>query len=144
MCEGVFAKRRTCFLKAHLSYALSLAVIFVALANCPSFGAATNGAIVPKTTAAPSKGRGIPFHGTIASEDKSARTITLEGKKQRTFQVTAETKIHFGNLNGNLNSVKPGADVGGYARELPDGKLILVTLNIKTGTEKPSGVKPPK
>ena len=84
-----------------------------------------------------SKGRGIPFHGTIGSINKLAKTITLEGKKQRTFQVTPETKIHLGKAPATINSVLPGMNVGGYAREFPDGKLVLVTLNIKPAVEKP-------
>ena len=100
--------------------------------------AATNAAAsnVPKAATEP-KGRGLPFHGTIAAVDKSARTITMEGKKQRVFHITAETKINKDKVASNLAAVTAGAAVGGYAREMPDGKLNLVTLNINSAASKP-------
>ena len=72
----------------------------------------------------------MPFHGNVAAIDKTANSITMEGKMHRVFQVTAETKINKNKQSVNLDSLAVGDYVGGYAREAPDGKLELVTLNI--------------
>src|SRR5262245_18989792 len=74
----------------------------------------------------PAPGRGLPFHGTIAAVDKVAKTITMEGKKQRVLHVTPETKINRDNVKAGIDAVKSGVEVGGYARELPDGNMNLV------------------
>ena len=89
-------------------------------------GAATN---APAKTA-PSKGRGLPFHGNIAAIDKVAKTITMRGEKHRVFYVTPQTKINKDKSPATLNALAVGDYVGGYAREKADGKLELVTLNI--------------
>jgi len=54
----------------------------------------------------------------------------MEGKKQRAFYVTSETKIQREKQPSKLEALAIGDYVGGYAREAPDGKLELVTLNI--------------
>src|SRR3954447_7988604 len=92
-----------------------------------------------KDSAAPAsekKGRGLPFHGNVAAVDKSAKTITMEGKKQRVFHLTPETKINKDKKPTTIASLAAGDYVGGYAREMADGKLELVTLNIGSATNK--------
>ena len=90
----------------------------------------------PEPPKSDKKGRGLPFHGNVAAIDKSAKTITMEGKKQRVFHLTAETKINKDKKPVTLSALTPGDYVGGYAREAADGKLELVTLNIGTATSK--------
>ena len=115
-----------------------LIFLLLLLAQLQPCAGATNAVAAPGAKAvAESKGRGLPFHGTIAAIDKSAKTITMEGKKQRVFHITAETKIHKDKAVSNLAAVTAGATVGGYAREMPDGKLNLVTLNINSAASKP-------
>ena len=79
---------------------------------------------------APSKGRGLPFHGNVAAVDKAGKTITMRGEKHRVFYVTPQTKINKDKNPATLNAVAVGDYVGGYAREKADGKLELVTLNV--------------
>jgi hypothetical protein len=77
---------------------------------------------------APKKARGFPFHGNVAAIDKTS--ITMEGKMHRVFHVTSETKINRNKIASKLEALAVGDYVGGFAREAPDGKLELVTLNI--------------
>ncbi len=81
-----------------------------------------------------SKGRGFPFHGTIAAIDKGAKTITMRGEKQRVYYITSETKINKDKIRTTLNALVVGDYVGGFAREAADGKRDLVTLNIGTAS----------
>ncbi len=48
--------------------------------------AMTNSPSAPSTPPASPKSRGIPFRGKLASVDKVAKTITLEGATKRTSQ----------------------------------------------------------
>jgi hypothetical protein len=89
-----------------------------------------------KGAEAAKKGRGLPFHGNVAAIDTRSRTVTMEGKKQRMFRLTAETKIHKDKKETTLAALAVGDYVGGYARETADGKLELVTLNIGSGSGK--------
>jgi len=84
------------------------------------------------------KAKALPFHGTVGSMDKVAKTVTLEGKeKTRTFQITSETKIHGKDKKpATLNEVAVGDHVGGSSRETADGKMELVTLNVLPPTAK--------
>jgi hypothetical protein len=76
------------------------------------------------------KARGMPFNGKVSAVDKTAKTITLEGKERnRTFQLTAATKINKDKKPITLEEVTVGDHVGGYARENAEGKLEVVTLN---------------
>src|SRR3954471_10039658 len=104
-------------------------------------GAATVITNAPAKGSEPAKkGRGLPFHGNVAAIDTRARTVTMEGKKQRMFRVTADTKIHKDKKETTLATLAVGDYVGGYARETADGKLELVTLNIGSapGKSKPA------
>src|SRR2546421_12806454 len=66
----------------------------------------------PKTE---KKARPVPFNGKVGAVDKTAKTVTLEGKeKSRVFQITSETRI----LNkdrkpGTLDDIQVGDRVGG-------------------------------
>lgn len=111
------------------------ALVFSNLA--PGLPAATVLTNAPAKGAEPAKkGRGLPFHGNVAAIDTRARTVTMEGKKQRMFRITADTKIHKDKKESTLAALAVGDYVGGYARETPDGKLELVTLNINSAPAK--------
>src|SRR6266704_1380383 len=87
----------------------------------------------PATPAKPEKkAKAMASRGNVASVDKVAKTVTLEGKeKNRTFQVTSETKIHDKDKKpATLDQVMVGDHVGISSRETADGKMELVTLNI--------------
>ena len=107
-------------------------------ATAPTNSVAPNGAPPPKTN---KTSRGLPFHGNVAAVDKAAKRITMEGKKQRAFYVTSETKIQRDKQPSRLEALAVGDYVGGYAREAPDGKLELVTLNITPQAPKGNGGK---
>ena len=77
------------------------------------------------------KARSLPFNGKVGAVDKTAKTITLEGKaRQRVFQVTSETRISKDKKPAVLDDVQVGDRVGGSARENADGKMELVSLNV--------------
>jgi hypothetical protein len=75
----------------------------------------------------------IPFHGKVGAIDKSARTLKVG---ERTFQVTASTKIARGGNPANLDDATVGEDVGGAYLVGEGGKLELLSLRI--------GAKPAK
>ena len=66
-----------------------------------------------------------PFHGSLASVDKVAKTITV-GK--RTFQITSETKIKKAGKPATLDDGVVGEDVGGYFKTTEDGKLMATSV----------------
>ncbi len=75
-----------------------------------------------------------PFHGKLASVDKTAKTITIG---ERTIQITSETKIMNGNKPGTFEDAVVGENVtGGYKSE--DGKMVAtkVTFSAKSSTKK--------
>ena len=112
---------------ALLLIALFCSMSIVQAANSPTNSPATG-------SKSDSKGRGFPFHGTIAAIDKSAKTITMRGEKQRVYYVKPETKINKDKIRSTLNALAVGDYVGGFAREAADGKRELVTLNIGTAS----------
>jgi len=121
---------------------IALCAFVFALGIPPGLGASspTNAPARPADKPASKQdkaGRGLPFHGHVASVNKPAMTITMEGKKQRVFHVTADTKINKDKKPATLNNLMAGDYVGGYARERADGKLELVTLNITMEGPKP-------
>jgi hypothetical protein len=132
------------FMKRMLGIGLCALVFAVDIA--PGLGASspTNAPARPADKPASKQdkaGRGLPFHGHVASLNKAAMTITMEGKKQRVFHVTADTKINKDKKPATLNNLMAGDYVGGYARERADGKLELVTLNITMEGSKPASGK---
>lgn len=104
----------------------SIAVLTAAICLSPAFVKAAD----DKPADDAKKARGMPFNGKISAVDKATKTITLEGKeKNRTFQLTAATKINRDKKPITLEEVAVGEHVGGYARENAEGKLEVVTLN---------------
>lgn len=72
----------------------------------------------------------MPFHGKLSAVDTTAKTITLQGKeKDRTFQVTSETRIIKQGKPATLEDAKVGDEVGGQAVKNGD-KAELRTLRI--------------
>lgn len=71
--------------------------------------------------------RALPFRGKIAAVDKQAKTVKVG---ERTFQVTADTKIAKAGKPATLDDATVGEDVGGSYREGADKKLNLVSLRI--------------
>src|SRR5258707_11387177 len=115
---------------------LGIAVLAGAVLALPfSTLAADAPADAPKTEKKP---RGVPFNGKIAAENKTAKTISLEGKeKARAFLITSATRIHKDKKPATLDDVMVGDRVGGYARENAEGKMEVVTLNDGVPAPKP-------
>ena len=107
---------------------LGIAVLTGAILALPYFTQAADApADAPKTEKKP---RGMPINGKVGAVDKTAKTITLEGKeKARVFQITSETRIRKDRKPATLDDVVIGDRVGGFARENADGKMEVVTLN---------------
>jgi hypothetical protein len=129
------------------------ALTAISLLWLPTFAFAaatrTNSVAIPSSKApapkAEKKARGLPFNGNIAAIDHAGKTITMTGKKQRVFHVTSETKVNKSQKPSRIEALAVGDYVGGYAREAPDGKLELVTLNINPqSTEPKTGTKAAK
>jgi hypothetical protein len=91
----------------------------------------------PATPAAPAKSTMAPFHGKIGAVDKTAKTITLDEKTKRTFQVTSETKIMKDGKPATLDDATVGDQVGGRYKKGDDGKLSILSLRLG---EKPEAV----
>ncbi|EEF62841.1 hypothetical protein [Pedosphaera parvula] len=88
-----------------------------------------------KTASAPAaapeaKSKPISFHSKVASVDKSAKTVTLDDKNKRTFQVTSETKILKDEKPATLDDVTAGENISGSYKKGEDGKLTLRSLYI--------------
>ena len=71
--------------------------------------------------------RAIPFRGKIAAVDKQAKTIKIG---ERTFHITADSKIAKPGKPATLDDATVGEDVGGQYREGADKKLNVVSLRI--------------
>jgi hypothetical protein len=71
--------------------------------------------------------RALPFRGKITAVDKQAKTVKVG---ERTFQITADTKIAKVGKPATLDDATVGEEVGGSYREGADKKLNLVSLRI--------------
>jgi hypothetical protein len=97
----------------------------------------------PAATAPESKAKSIPFHGKLAAVDKTAKTITLDEKTKREFQVTSETRIMKNDKPATLDDATVGEAVRGSYRKGDDGKLSLRSLTIGAKGE-PKAKEPAK
>ncbi|MDB6067973.1 MAG: hypothetical protein JWR26_4181 [Pedosphaera sp.] len=87
----------------------------------------------PATPAAPAtppavKPHPLPFKGKLASVDKVAKTITLDGTTKRVFAVTSETKIMKTGKAATLEDAVVGEEVRGSYLKGDDGKMSLKSL----------------
>lgn len=93
----------------------------------------------PPKPAAASQARGMPFYGKLASYDKAAHTITLEGKeKKRIFYLTSSTRVHRDKVPAKPDEMIAGQWIGGFVRPDADGRPTVVTLNLAV-TQRNSG-----
>jgi hypothetical protein len=81
----------------------------------------------------------VPFNGKIASVDKDAKTFTIG---ERTFQITAETKIMKAGKAATLGDAVVGEEVGGVAKKSEDGKLMVTS--VRFGPKPDAAVQPEK
>ena len=79
--------------------------------------------------------RAIPFRGKIDGIDKQAKTFKIN---ERTFHVTADTRVVKDGKPGTLDDAAAGQDVTGSYREGTDKKLNVVVLRIGAAPAKPA------
>lgn len=79
--------------------------------------------------------RAIPFRGKIASVDKQAKTVKIG---ERTFHITADSKINKAGKPATLDDATVGEEVGGQYREGADKKLNVVSLRIGPRPDAPA------
>ncbi len=83
--------------------------------------------------------RPLPFRGKIASVDKQAKTIKVG---ERTFQITAESKITKTGKPATLDDATVGEEVGGSYKEGADKKLNVISLRVGPRPEAPKKQDP--
>ncbi len=88
------------------------------------------------TTTKPPKHGVIPFHGKLSAVDTGAKTLTVGN---RTFQVTADTKMFSNGEPAALSDGVVGEPVRGAYKKTEAGLLEVVTVHFGTKTgEKPN------
>ncbi len=105
---------------------LTVAVL-AATSTLPLIAADNKPAEKKEAPAKDAPARALPFRGKIGAVDKQAKTIKVG---ERTFQVTADTKINKAGKPATLDDATIDEEVGGSYREGADKKLNLVSLRI--------------
>jgi len=103
-----------------------------------------------KTNAAPSPAtphptRPFQFRGKLAAVDKVTKTITLDEKTKRTFEITSETKLFKGSKPATLDDVMAGDMVMGTYSKIDDklvAKRIYVGMRPLPGPATPPSAPP--
>lgn len=86
-----------------------------------------------------------PYQGKVKSTDKTAMTITLEGKeKERVIGVTSETKIAKEGKPATFGDIVAGENVRGQVKKSPEGKENAVSVFLGPVPEKKGGKKEEK
>jgi IMP dehydrogenase/GMP reductase len=86
-----------------------------------------------------------PYQGKVKSTDKTAMTITLEGKeKERVIGVTSETKFTKEGKPATFGDVATGENVRGQVKKTPEGKENAVSVFLGPVPEKKGGEKKEK
>src|SRR3989442_1367699 len=107
---------------------MTAAMVFTGPPTKAAEGAKDKSAQAPKSER---KQKQMPFRGKVSAVDKTAKTVTLEGKeKSRTFQITSATKIAKDGKPAVMDDVIVGQTVRGLAKETATGKWEVVTLNM--------------
>lgn len=123
---------------------LTLATILAALVvGVPLTGSAQPTTPQPPgtSTAGPAKPRAIPFHGKLGAVDKTNKTITLDEKTKRTFEITSDTKIMKAGKPATLDDAVVGDDVAGQYVKGVDGKLQAKSVRFGAKPEAPAPAK---
>jgi hypothetical protein len=111
---------------------LTLATILAAVVlGEPMAALAQTNTTAPGTPAAPAakKPKAIPFNGKLGAVDQVNKTITLDQKTKRTFQITSETKLMKDGKPATFADAVVGEDVAGrYYTNSADGTLIATTV----------------
>ncbi len=82
------------------------------------------------------KSDAYPYRGKVASANKSAMTVTLEGKeKARVIKVTSETRIEKAGKPATFDDAKAGEYVTGQVKKAADGSEVATLLRIGPAPE---------
>lgn len=111
---------------------MTIRLLFIIALACSLFAGERPSTNSPAAKGAkPQLPRGMPFHGKLGAFDKSAQTITLDGKeKKRIFYLTPATRVHRDNQPATINDLVVGQWVGGFVRPDAEGRPSIVTLNL--------------
>jgi hypothetical protein len=111
---------------------------FAASKTSPSPSPAASASASPSAKASPSANapRTIPFHGTIASVDQSAKTFTMAGKEtSRVIAITDKTVITKGGATAAMTDVAANEAVRGSYWKQADGTMEAKTVKLGEKTE---------
>ena len=124
-----------------------------AFAASPTPAASPNNSSKAKTAAAEkapaaetsaAKVRALPFHGTIAGVEQTARTFTIAGKeKSRTFKVTEATVITKAGAAATMADLAANEEVRGNYVKAADGSMEARTVKIGPMTDAEKAEKKP-
>lgn len=93
----------------------------------------------PKSAApkkAKAKSDSYPLWGEVVAV--TTRTLTIkggEGKEDRKFTITAETKIHNDGKPATLEDIKVGRKVGGSVQKVAEGNPKMLSINVGAAQE---------
>jgi hypothetical protein len=114
-----------------LSYVLTIGLLTAIAVTAPIRSTADEKKPSVEAVDKEKKAANIPFHGKLHAVDKSAKTITLEGKeKKRTIHLTAQTRIAKAGKPATLEDAVAGEEVGGQIVKNGDGKEEAVSLRL--------------
>jgi hypothetical protein len=77
-----------------------------------------------------------PFNGKVTAVDTKAMTLTI---KNRTYEVTSETKITKDGQPAVLSDIAVGDKVGGAYKKTDGGKLSATTINVSKQSDRQKG-----
>lgn len=123
----------------------ALSLVLLSLAAAPLRSSAQDMTTTNKTKSKPTnsaaatsaKAKPLPFTGKLGAVDNSAKTITLDEKTKRTFQITSETKLMKDGKPATLEDAVVGDQVRGSYKKLADGKLSAVSVSFGAKTAAP-------
>ncbi len=122
--------------------ALIAGALFIA---APFQAAAQEGKGKEKAKEEKTKRDTYPYQGKVKSTDKTAMTITLEGKeKERVIGVTSETRITKEGKPATFGDIATGENVRGQVKKTPEGKESAVSVFLGPVPEKKGGDKKKK
>jgi hypothetical protein len=96
----------------------------------------------PATKKAKAKSDTYPLWGEVVAV--TSRTLTIkggEGKEDRKFTISAETKIHNDGKPATLEDIKVGKKVGGSVQKAADGNPKMLSINVGAAQEKAKAKK---
>lgn len=114
---------------------LSIAAAAAFIVPAPAFSAekkkTTTAETKPEEKKSDSKKDHYPLNGVVVSISKTVLVIKGgEGKEDRKFDITKDTKIHAGEKSATIDDVKAGQRVTGYVHKMEKGNPELVSLNV--------------